>query len=126
MPDAVAEQESVLSVDPTKINLWYPNGSPDELKGLAGRVSDSGEGRWTVKAAVDVGVPVPVLAASLFERFASRLSYVSGDFGESSTYDAVAEAIGHAETPVFYLEIPPFLFGRTVKGLAEAWRGRGR
>nr|WP_315268223.1 decarboxylating 6-phosphogluconate dehydrogenase [Microbacterium lemovicicum] len=42
------------------------------LDGLAGRVSDSGEGRWTVKAAVDVGVPVPVLAASLFERFASR------------------------------------------------------
>ncbi len=42
------------------------------LHGLAGRVSDSGEGRWTVKAAVDVGVPVPVLAASLFERFASR------------------------------------------------------
>ena len=45
--------------------------SPD-LNGLAGRVSDSGEGRWTVKAAVDVGVPAPVLAASLFERFASR------------------------------------------------------
>lgn len=42
------------------------------LEGLAGRVSDSGEGRWTVKAAVDVGVPAPVLAASLFERFASR------------------------------------------------------
>jgi 6-phosphogluconate dehydrogenase len=42
------------------------------LEGLAGRVSDSGEGRWTVKAAVDIGVPVPVLAASLFERFASR------------------------------------------------------
>jgi len=42
------------------------------LEGLAGRVSDSGEGRWTVKAAVDTGVPVPVLAASLFERFASR------------------------------------------------------
>ncbi|KAA9107604.1 phosphogluconate dehydrogenase (NAD(+)-dependent, decarboxylating) [Microbacterium rhizomatis] len=42
------------------------------LDGLAGRVSDSGEGRWTVKAAVDTGVPAPVLAASLFERFASR------------------------------------------------------
>ena len=42
------------------------------LDGLAGRVSDSGEGRWTIKAAIDIGVPVPVLAASLFERFASR------------------------------------------------------
>lgn len=43
-----------------------------KLEGLAGRVSDSGEGRWTVKAAIDVGVPVPVLSAALFERFASR------------------------------------------------------
>ncbi|MCQ9367907.1 decarboxylating 6-phosphogluconate dehydrogenase [Brevibacterium sp. 91QC2O2] len=42
------------------------------LDGLAGRVSDSGEGRWTVQAAVDTGVPVPVLSAALFERFASR------------------------------------------------------
>tara|TARA_B100001971_G_C18235756_1_gene567070 strand:+ start:420 stop:1448 length:1029 start_codon:yes stop_codon:yes gene_type:complete len=42
------------------------------LDGLAGRVSDSGEGRWTVKAAVDTGVPAPVLSAALFERFASR------------------------------------------------------
>jgi len=46
-------------------------GNPS-LDGLAGRVSDSGEGRWTVKAAVDVGVPAPVLAAALFGRFASR------------------------------------------------------
>ncbi len=43
-----------------------------KLEGLAGRVSDSGEGRWTVKAAIDVGVPAPVLATALFERFASR------------------------------------------------------
>ena len=42
------------------------------LDGLAGRVSDSGEGRWTVKAAIDTGVPVPVLSAALFERFSSR------------------------------------------------------
>jgi 6-phosphogluconate dehydrogenase len=42
------------------------------LDGYAGRVSDSGEGRWTVQAAVEEGVPVPVLAASLFDRFSSR------------------------------------------------------
>ena len=42
------------------------------LDTYAGRVSDSGEGRWTIRAAVDEGVPVPVLAASLFDRFASR------------------------------------------------------
>ena len=45
--------------------------SPD-LEKYAGRVSDSGEGRWTVQAAVEEGVPVPVLAASLFDRFSSR------------------------------------------------------
>jgi 6-phosphogluconate dehydrogenase len=47
------------------------NESPD-LDDYAGHVSDSGEGRWTVQAAVETGVPAPVLAASLFDRFASR------------------------------------------------------
>jgi 6-phosphogluconate dehydrogenase len=42
------------------------------LKSFAGRVSDSGEGRWTVKASIDEGVPAYVLTASLFERFSSR------------------------------------------------------
>jgi 6-phosphogluconate dehydrogenase len=43
-----------------------------ELEGFAGRVSDSGEGRWTAMAAIDEGVPAPVLASALFSRFASR------------------------------------------------------
>lgn len=43
-----------------------------DLKNYAGRVSDSGEGRWTIAAAVDEGVPVPVISAALFERFESR------------------------------------------------------
>ena len=43
-----------------------------ELEGFSGRVSDSGEGRWTINAAVDEGVPVPVLSAALFQRFSSR------------------------------------------------------
>jgi 6-phosphogluconate dehydrogenase len=42
------------------------------LDGFAGRVSDSGEGRWTLQAAIDEAVPAPVLAAALFERFSSR------------------------------------------------------
>jgi 6-phosphogluconate dehydrogenase len=42
------------------------------LSAFAGRVSDSGEGRWTLHAAVDEGVPVPVLSAALYERFSSR------------------------------------------------------
>jgi 6-phosphogluconate dehydrogenase len=45
--------------------------APD-LKGFGGRVSDSGEGRWTILAAIDESVPAPVLSAALFERFSSR------------------------------------------------------
>jgi glucose-6-phosphate 1-dehydrogenase len=60
------------------------------------------------------------LDENVFDRFADRLSYVSGDFSESSTYERVAAALNGARSPVFYLEIPPFLFGRVVAGLAEA------
>src|SRR6201985_2480374 len=42
------------------------------LSDFAGRVSDSGEGRWTIKAAIDEGVPAHVLTAALYERFSSR------------------------------------------------------
>jgi glucose-6-phosphate 1-dehydrogenase len=55
-----------------------------------------------------------------FERFANRLSYISGDFTDDGTYKQVGDAIGDARTPVFYLEIPPSLFGTVIKGLAEA------
>jgi glucose-6-phosphate 1-dehydrogenase len=57
---------------------------------------------------------------AVFERFAARLSYVSGDFADPATFERVAVAIGGARTPVFYLEIPPFLFGAVIKGLADA------
>ena len=60
------------------------------------------------------------LDPAVFARFAARLSYVQGDFGDPATYERVGKAIGAAETPVFYLEIPPFLFGTVVKGLAAA------
>jgi 6-phosphogluconate dehydrogenase len=52
--------------------------SPD-LGKFAGRVSDSGEGRWTLKAAIDESIPAPVLSAALFERFSSR---GEGDFAD--------------------------------------------
>ena len=55
-----------------------------------------------------------------FDRFAPRLSYVQGDFADAATYERVATAIKGAEQPVFYLEIPPFLFGTVVEGLAAA------
>jgi glucose-6-phosphate 1-dehydrogenase len=56
----------------------------------------------------------------VFDRFAARLSYVSGDFGDDDTYGRVAAAIKDARSPVFYLEIPPSLFGMTINGLASA------
>src|SRR5690349_106456 len=56
----------------------------------------------------------------VFGRFADRLSYVKGDFTDPGTFSRVAEAIAQARTPVFYLEIPPFLFGTVIKGLTEA------
>jgi glucose-6-phosphate 1-dehydrogenase len=80
---------------------------------------------WTVDQLIDraresiVGTGEK-LDEDVFKRFAERLSYVSGDFGDAATYERVADAIGSAELPVFYLEIPPFLFGRVVKGIAEA------
>src|SRR3954469_2915994 len=60
------------------------------------------------------------LDEKVFERFANRLSYVAGDFADPATYERVSAALGGARTPVFYLEIPPFLFGRGGKGLGGA------
>src|SRR5215216_1437303 len=74
------------------------------------------------KAIEDTGEPVD---EQVFERFAGRLSYLSGDFGDPATFERVAQAIGQAQSPVFYLEIPPFLFGTVVKGLADAGLTRG-
>jgi glucose-6-phosphate 1-dehydrogenase len=62
---------------------------------------------------------------ALFDRFAARLSYLSGDFADSGTFERLAAAIHEAQTPVFYLEIPPFLFGNVVKGLSDAGLVKG-
>jgi glucose-6-phosphate 1-dehydrogenase len=56
----------------------------------------------------------------VFERLAARLSYVQGDYADATTFERVAKAIGGAERPVFYLEIPPALFGAVVGGLGKA------
>jgi 6-phosphogluconate dehydrogenase len=66
------------------------------LKSFAGRVSDSGEGRWTVLAAVDEGVPANVLSSALYSRFASR---GEGDFGDRVLSAMRKEFGGHAEKP---------------------------
>ena len=57
---------------------------------------------------------------AVWKRFAARLSYVGGDFGDAATYQAVALALGDAANPVFYLEIPPSLFATVIAGLSEA------
>jgi 6-phosphogluconate dehydrogenase len=67
--------------------------SPD-LDDFSGRVSDSGEGRWTVLAAVDEGVPASVIAASLYERFESR---DNGAFTDKILSAMRSEFGGHAE-----------------------------
>jgi len=66
------------------------------LTKFAGRVSDSGEGRWTIKASIDEAVPTPVLTTALYERFSSR--------GEAEFQDKLLSAMrhqfgGHQETP---------------------------
>lgn len=62
--------------------------SDPELASFRGRVSDSGEGRWTISAAIDEGVPVPVLASALFSRFSSQ--------GRSDFGDKILSAMRHA------------------------------
>ena len=67
-----------------------------DLSGFSGRVSDSGEGRWTIKAAVDEAVPAPVLTTALYQRFSSR--------GEADFADKLLSAMrfqfgGHLEKP---------------------------
>jgi glucose-6-phosphate 1-dehydrogenase len=60
------------------------------------------------------------LDEDVFARFAARLSYLHGDFTHPDTYERLAQVLGHPASPVFYLEIPPFLFGRVIAGLADA------
>ena len=58
--------------------------------------------------------------AATFDRLAARMSYLGGDFADAATFERVARALDGKEQPVFYLEIPPALFGMVVKGLAGA------
>ena len=79
---------------------------------------------WTVEHLVDrareaiteTGEP---LDEQVFARFAGRLRYVSGDFGDAATFRRVADALADVHNPTFYLEIPPSLFERVIAGLAD-------
>src|SRR5262245_18905173 len=92
---------------------------------LPGPVVGVARDKWSVatlrdharRAIADTG---EMLDEQVFRRLAERLSMVSGDFGDPETYGRVARAIEGRRSPVFYLEIPPSLFGRVVEGLAGA------
>jgi glucose-6-phosphate 1-dehydrogenase len=80
---------------------------------------------WTLEQLVDraresIVATGEQLDDEVFARLAKRLSYVHGDFTAAATYDQIAKAIEGAKLPVFYLEIPPSLFGTVVGGLATA------
>jgi glucose-6-phosphate 1-dehydrogenase len=60
------------------------------------------------------------LERDVFDRFAARLSYVGGDFTDANTYEQLKGALGEVHSPVFYLEIPPFLFGQVIARLSNA------
>jgi 6-phosphogluconate dehydrogenase len=79
-------------LDLTAVALYE---SPD-LEGFAGRVSDSGEGRWTSVAAIDTGTPTPVLTAALYSRFSSRNE---DDFGNRALSAMRKQFGGHHEKP---------------------------
>jgi 6-phosphogluconate dehydrogenase len=89
-----AETTPLRNPDQYKYNINLPDSA---LAKFSGRVSDSGEGRWTIKAAIDEGVPVPVLSTALYERFFSR--------GEADYQNKLLSAMrfqfgGHLEKPI--------------------------
>jgi glucose-6-phosphate 1-dehydrogenase len=80
---------------------------------------------WTVedlrkRARTSIEACGETIDEGAFERFAARLSFLSGDFSDSATYGQLGRSISDARSPVFYLEIPPSLFGMVIKGLAQA------
>lgn len=79
---------------------------------------DDEELRRHAREAVTATVSEPDDA--VLARLAERLTYVQGDYADAATFAKVGKAIGKAERPVFYLEIPPSLFATVVKGLGEA------
>jgi glucose-6-phosphate 1-dehydrogenase len=67
-----------------------------------------------------IGATVAEPDEDVFSRLAARLTYVKGDYADANTFKRVGKAIGEAERPVFYLEIPPSLFATVVQGLGAA------
>jgi glucose-6-phosphate 1-dehydrogenase len=85
---------------------------------------------WTMDQLVDrartsIEATGEQIDEEIFGRFTDRLSYVAGDFADAATYERVGTAIQGAQTPVYYLEIPPFLFAKVIEGLSTAGLSTG-
>src|SRR3954454_16753965 len=85
------------------------------VAGVAGAEWTADAPRRRARESIETAGGEPV-DPDVFERLAARLSYVGGDFTDPDTYAQVARAVGGASTPVFYLEVPPFLFATVIKG----------
>ena len=90
------EEFNVVSTGALRQAALLPLQADAQLSKFTGHVSDSGEGRWTVSAAIDEGAPAPVLSAALFQRFSSR--------GEALFAEKLLSAMryqfgGHVERP---------------------------
>ena len=88
------------------VGVAFDDWSEDDLRKHARKAIETSSGRK----------PDP----KIFNRLAKRFSYVQGDFSDDETYERVGRALKGAKTPVFYLEIPPSLFGMTIGGLSKA------
>jgi glucose-6-phosphate 1-dehydrogenase len=80
---------------------------------------------WTVDALIErarssIEATGEQIDEATFARFANRLTYVSGDFSDAGTYKRLAAVVGDAHMPMFYLEIPPSLFGMVIGHLTDA------
>src|SRR4051812_30227153 len=89
------------------------------IAGVAGDDWTDADLRECAHTSIETAGGEPVDDA-VFDRLAARMSYVGGDFAEPGTYARLASALGDVGSPVFYLEVPPALFGMVIKGLAEA------
>ncbi len=90
------------------------------IVGVAAEAWTDGDLRQRASESVTAGLGDSEPDQDVLDRLCARMTYVGGDFGDPATFAAVATAVGKAAAPVFYLEIPPSLFGPVVEGLSTA------
>src|SRR4029077_346525 len=83
-------------------------------------IDEGGAERMRRPARAAIAGPVSSPEDEVLARLCARLSYVQGDYADAATFERVKAALGEASNPLFYLEIPPSLFGTVVRGLGNA------